>query len=94
MNKNIEDVYLGWATLGPKERKEKFGPPKGHEEIILLLDGEMMLSLHDEDVLMKKGDSVHLPNGHLVTIENLTDKKIDIIVAGGHPVPHSHDHTH
>jgi len=93
LNKNIKDVYMGYGLLEPKEIK-KVGPPKGHEEIIMLLNGEMMISLPEEDVLMKKGDAVHIPEGNLVQIENLTDEKIGFMVAGGHPVPHSHGHSH
>ncbi|NHI92396.1 MAG: cupin domain-containing protein [Candidatus Lokiarchaeota archaeon] len=90
INKKIEDVYIGYGYLEPKERRDNFGPGKGHEEIILLLNGEMMMCFQDEDVMMKKGDSVHIPSGLKVEIENLTNNKLEFVVAGGHTVQHVH----
>ena len=93
VNKNIKDVYMGYCFLKPKQRK-KIGPGKGHEEIIMLIEGVMMFS-SKEDIMMKKGDAIHIPEGTTIEVENLTDKDIYFVIAGGHPVPHSHDgHTH
>ncbi|MHA1784450.1 MAG: hypothetical protein ACTSVY_07265 [Candidatus Helarchaeota archaeon] len=89
LNKEIKDVYLGCGFLSPREQKV-IGPGGGHEEIILLLDGEMMMSFPKKDYLMKSGDAVHLPDGLKVEIENLTDKEIKFVIAGGHVSIHSH----
>jgi len=93
INRDIKDVYLGLCSLEPGEIDRKAGPPKGHEEILYLLEGQIKVIYKDgKEVIMKDGDAYFLPNGNTVMLENLTDKKIYLIVAGGHPKPHKHHH--
>ena len=90
LNKNIKDVYLGLCFLNPKESKRKVGPGKGHEEILLLTEGKLKISVQDEDIIINEGEVYFIPDGLKVLIENLTEKKCYFIIAGGHTKHHSH----
>ncbi|MFX0133740.1 MAG: hypothetical protein ACFFDN_08855 [Candidatus Hodarchaeota archaeon] len=91
MNKEIKDVYLGYAYLEPKENRD-YITGENHEEIIMPLNGEMKLRISENEIILKKGDAYFLRDGLKLKIENLTDAKVSFVIAGGHPVPHSHDH--
>ena len=80
VNKKVKDAYLGYGFLDPKETNRKEGPKKGHEEIILLLEGEIKINFEDESIILKDGDAVHLPDGSSVTFDNLTDQKVSFII--------------
>ena len=88
MNKDIKDVYLGYGLLDPNEKRE-YGPGDHHEEIIMPLNGEIILHLADVKIL-KKGDAFFLKEGLKLKIENKTQEQVFFVIAGGHPVPHHH----
>lgn len=92
VNHDIQDVYLGLCYLEPNESDRKTGPGKGHEEIFYLLEGEIEIILHDEKTVLKAGEVFHIPEGHKVKLTNLTSNRVYIVVAGGHPKQHSHEH--
>ena len=91
LNKNIKDVYLGYAILEPKEIRD-YITGENHEEIVMPLNGEMKLKIDETEIKLKEGEAYFLRDGLKLKIENLTDEKVSFIIAGGHPVPHSHDH--
>ncbi len=90
VNNAIKDVYLGLCYLEPGESDRKAGPGKGHEEIIYLLDGEIQLNFKENNITIKQGEAFHIPDGELLLLKNLTDKKIYYVIAGGHIIRHSH----
>ena len=90
INKAIKDVYLGLGYLEPNEKNRKEGPSKGHEELLFILDGQIKMKFKDKEVILNEGEIIHLPEKTNVKLENLTDKKIFFIIAGGHIKKHSH----
>jgi len=91
MNREIKDVYLGYGYLDPNEERD-FGPGENHEEIIMPINGEMVLSLPDSKISLKKGDAYFLKAGIKIKIGNLTNERLNFVIAGGHPVQHEHHH--
>ncbi len=91
LNNDIKDVYLGYAYLDPKEIRD-YTSGEAHEEIIMPLNGIMKLKIDGIEVILKKGDAFFLREGLKLKIENTTEEEVAFIIAGGHPVPHSHHH--
>ena len=89
LNREIKDVYLGYGYLDPFKSRV-FGPGEGHEEIIMVLNGELNMKYPKNEIILKKGDAYFLKEGLKITIENSTDEQVFYVIAGGHPTPHMH----
>jgi quercetin dioxygenase-like cupin family protein len=90
VNKNIQDVYLGLGFLESGEEGRKGGPPRGHEEIIYSLDGQIEIITKESSTILNEGELLFLPDGTKIKIKNLSEKKVQFIVAGGHTKHHKH----
>ena len=90
VNHNIVDVYMGLGYLEPGEEGRKGGPPRGHEEIIYSLDGQIEINTKDSSTILNEGDLLFLPDATKIKLKNLSEKKVQFIVAGGHTKHHKH----
>jgi ethanolamine utilization protein EutQ (cupin superfamily) len=90
LNKDIKDVYLGMGFLESSEKNRKIGPGRRHEEILLLLNGEISVISKKEEITLKEGDVYFMPDGQKIRLNNLTDQKCYFVVAGGHTKHHRH----
>ncbi|MCP4764374.1 MAG: cupin domain-containing protein [archaeon] len=88
-NSKIKDVYLGLCYLDPDESGRKAGAGKGHEEILYLPKGKILINEEDKEIVVNEGEAYFFPEGSHVLLKNLTKEKICLVVAGGHPKPHS-----
>ncbi len=91
MNKEIKDVYMGYACMNPKEERN-YITGENHEEIVMPINGEIKLKIDKDEITLKKGEAYFLRDGLKLKIENLIDEQVAFVIAGGHPVPHSHEH--
>ena len=87
VSRAIKDVYLGLGYLEPAEKDRKGGPGKGHEEIILCLEGKIQLNFKDEEIILNEDEAFHLPEGVMMRLKNLEEKRSYFIIAGGHRGP-------
>jgi mannose-6-phosphate isomerase-like protein (cupin superfamily) len=90
INKAIQDVYLGLCFLEPGESKRKVGPGKGHEEILYLMEGQIQISINNNEILLNQGEIFFIPDGSKALLKNLTKNSVQFIIAGGHTKHHSH----
>lgn len=90
LNKAIEDCYIGYGILEPGEQNRKIGPGRGHEEILFILKGSAKIYTKEEEFPLQEGEVYHLGDGKKLRISNLTNDKIEFIIAGGHTKFHSH----
>jgi len=90
VNKEIKDVYLGLGYLEPGESGRKGGPSRGHEEIFYTLDGKIELIMKKKKTILKKGELLFIPNGNKIRINNLSERRVYFIIAGGHTKHHKH----
>ncbi len=90
INKAIQDVYLGLYFLEPGESKRKVGPGKGHEEILFLTAGQIQVSVNDDSIKLNEGEVYFIPDGSKALLKNLTKKRCQFVIAGGHTKRHSH----
>jgi mannose-6-phosphate isomerase class I len=93
INPDIQDAYLGLCYLDPNERKRKIGPGRGHEEILLIINGKAeIIFKKEENLQLEEGEVYHIPNGKKLRLNNLTNEKVYFVIAGGHTKHHHHHH--
>ncbi len=75
--------YLIYGTMGPHEKERLLKPGKGHEELILAVKGDFMVTGHAQGTL-EEGRAIHLKGDETCRLENSTDEAATYIISGGH----------
>jgi len=81
--------YLIYGRMRGREKNRRLKPGKGHEELILAVQGDFQLSGQAEGTL-KQGQAVHLNGEETLFLENLTDRPAVYVLAGGHSEAGNH----
>jgi len=92
LNKDVKDAYLGFGYLEPNEKNKKISPGKGHEEILMVLNGSLRAQFESDEITITDGDAFHIPDRSHVILENLTSKRVTFVIAGGHTKKLFHRH--
>lgn len=82
-------VYLIYGFLRPGEGGRKLHPGKGHEEILCVVQGELIIDAHGETVSLKSGEALHLREDDEFYLKNEGEETAYYVLAGGHP-PEQH----
>jgi len=80
--------YLIYGVVKPGEKGRELQPGHGHEEIILVLTGDLTLSGLFTGTL-RQGQALHLQGDEVLLAENTGAKPVVYIVSGGH-AEHGH----
>jgi len=75
--------YLIYGVLKPGEKGRELKPGKGHEELVLAQQGDLLVSGHVEGTL-KQGQAIHLRGEEAVLVANAGTHAAVYIIAGGH----------
>jgi uncharacterized cupin superfamily protein len=75
--------YLIYGVLKPGEKGRELKPGKGHEEIVLVIAGDLQLSGHYAGTL-KQGQAVHLQGEQSCHAENPGTLNVVYVISGGH----------
>lgn len=75
--------YLIYGVLKPGERGREIKPGKGHEEIVLVVRGDLSLRGHYAGAL-KQGQAFHLRDDETCLLDNPGDGEAVYVIAGGH----------
>jgi uncharacterized cupin superfamily protein len=75
--------YLIYGVLQPGESGRELKPGRGHEEIVLALQGEMTLTGAHTGTL-KQGQALHLTGDETVLARNAGTMPVVYVVSGGH----------
>jgi hypothetical protein len=75
--------YLIYGVLKPGERGREIKPGRGHEEIVLLLRGDLSVRGHDAGAL-EQGQAIHLRDDETCLLDNPGDGEAIYVIAGGH----------
>ncbi|MCX7988697.1 MAG: hypothetical protein N2647_04575 [Thermodesulfovibrio sp.] len=87
---NSHACYMIYGVLRPAEKQRLIKPGKGHEEIVLILKGEVKVTGIWEGII-KEGESFHIVEEESVFFENLSTSDTIYLIAGGHSEKgHSH----
>jgi uncharacterized cupin superfamily protein len=83
--------YLIYGIVKPGERGRELKPGKGHEEIVLVMGGDLQLSGHYTGML-KQGQAIHLQGEQSCGVENPGEINVVYVVSGGHAESASDHH--
>ncbi len=75
--------YLIYGVLKAGEKGRVLKPGGGHEEMIIALNGDLLLHGTSQHVL-RQGQAVHLCGEESLSAENPGKKDVTYIIAGGH----------
>ncbi len=78
-------VYLIYGLLGPGEGGRKLYPGKGHEEILCVVHGDVVIDANGETHSLKAGDAIHLRDDDEFYLKNSGEETAYYVLAGGHP---------
>ncbi len=81
-------VYLIYGFLLPGEGGRKLRPGRGHEEILCVVQGEVIVQAPRETRSLKSGEAIHLREDDEFYLENKGGKTAYYVLAGGHPLEH------
>lgn len=75
--------YMIKGFLKPGDSKRLIKPGKGHEEIVLVMKGDIEVSGHYSGTI-KEGCAFHIAGDDECFLENKNEHEVIYIVAGGH----------
>ena len=76
--------YMIYGVLKPGERGRELKPGNGHEELILVLRGDLHVTGQFRGTI-KEGQAVHLSGEETLQAENNGATEAVYVIAGGHP---------
>ena len=82
--------YMIYGILKPGEKGRLIKPGKGHEEIVLAMKGDLLLS-GDINERLDQGSAFHIIGDTSAYLENTGSDEAVYIISGGHT---AHDHHH
>jgi hypothetical protein len=82
--------YLIYGVLKPREKGRAIKPGKGHEEIVLAMQGDLFLS-GDMTGRLEQGHAYHIAGEKTIYLENVGNMEAVYIISGGHSA-HGHHH--
>jgi len=75
--------YLIYGVLKPGEKGRELSPGKGHEELVLVIAGDLQLSGHYTGTL-RQGQAVHLQGEQSCHVANPGTLNVIYVISGGH----------
>lgn len=82
--------YLIYGVLRENEKGRVISPGRGHEEIICLVEGEVLVYREEETYSLKTGQTFHLKGETKYIMDNKGKDKAVYVISGGHSENHSH----
>jgi redox-sensitive bicupin YhaK (pirin superfamily) len=83
-------VYLLYGRLRPGETGRRLCPPEGHEEIICVVKGHLMVKRGSYKSLVGEGEAFHLNSDDTLVVDNPKDAETIYIAAGGRTLEKQH----
>jgi hypothetical protein len=82
--------YLIYGMLRAGEKGRELRPGRGHEEMIIVVQGDLTLT-GAVTVTLKQGQAIHLTGEEVCVAENRTGSEAVYVISGGHSAS-GHDH--
>jgi mannose-6-phosphate isomerase-like protein (cupin superfamily) len=80
--------YMIYGTLGPGEGGRQVKPGLGHEEILCVVVGRLLIHGPDGVFELKNGHAVHVRENQSFEVSNPDREPAVYVMAGGHGTPH------
>ena len=75
--------YLIYGVIGAGETGRELKPGRGHEEMVLVVKGDLILT-GAATVMLKQGQAIHLKGEETCFAENRTGSEAVYVISGGH----------
>lgn len=85
---NTHACYMIFGVLAPGQSDRLVKPGSGHEEILIAIDGDIVLNLEKGAQVLAKNEAVHIMEDGEFHISNPGPEPIRYVMAGGHSRPH------
>lgn len=76
-------VYLLYGRMRPGEKDRRLSPTEGHEEIVCVVKGRLVVKGERYEYPVGEGEAFHLKRGEAVVVENPGPAETIFIAAGG-----------
>lgn len=76
-------VYLRYGRLRPGEKERRLSARAGHEEIVCVVKGKLLVKGGKFEYQVGEGEAFHLKGEDSLTIENPSDAEAVYVAAGG-----------
>lgn len=80
--------YMIYGILKPGEKNRLVKPGSGHEEILCVVIGELVMHTPGGDTRLEAGHAIHIKEDESFNISNPSDETVVYVMAGGHSRPH------
>jgi len=80
--------YLIYGALAAGEKNRLVKPGDGHEEILLAVDGPLVIENEKGNIVLEPGHATHVKEDESFFISNPSEKAVIYVMAGGHSRPH------
>ncbi len=82
--------YLIYGIIKPGEKGRALKPGSGHEEIICLVQGKVLLSNSSGRYVLEQGQAFHLKGDETYMMDNEEGTNAVYVISGGHSSGHGH----
>ncbi len=89
---NTHACYFIYGVLDQDEKGRLIRPGKGHEEIVCLISGDILLHGESETFSLKQGQAFYLKGEETYLMDNTGKHKAVYVISGGHSSGVSHSH--
>ncbi len=87
---NTHACYLVYGVLRQGEKERLIKPGEGHEEILCLVQGEVVLRDGSSSFNLKQGQALHVKGIETFLMDNAGNADAVYFIAGGHAERHGH----
>ncbi|MEK6673014.1 MAG: hypothetical protein AABY42_06000 [Nitrospirota bacterium] len=82
--------YLIYGFMKPGEKGRVLKPGSGHEEIVCLVQGKVLLSNSSGRFVLDQGQAFHLKGDETYMMDNEAGTDAVYMISGGHSKGHGH----
>lgn len=86
--------YLLYGVLSPGEEPRLLRPGPGHEEIVLVISGQVRLTGPEGSMTLQPGQAIYLKGEESLQAVTTGPGEARYVAAGGHSAEHDHHHHH
>jgi hypothetical protein len=87
---HTDACYMIYGLLTEREAERLIRPGKGREEILCAVDGPILMHTKGGEVVLKRGNAIHVKEDDSFFISNPSDRPVVYIMAGGASRSHTH----
>jgi uncharacterized cupin superfamily protein len=84
--------YMLYGIISPGEEPRTLKPGEGHEEIVLVIAGQMRVQGQEVDLVLQPGQAIYLKGEQTLAATAAGPLEVRYVAAGGHTPGAEHHH--